>query len=61
TILYAFEVHDRGTYTEPWGGEIPMERFDHLVYEYACHEGNYGMEGVLRGARFEEKLEDDGR
>jgi hypothetical protein len=54
TILYAFEVHDPGTYSEPWGGEIPMERFDDHIYEYACHEGNYGMEGVLLGARYEE-------
>jgi len=54
TILYAFEVHDPGTYSEPWGGEIPMERFDDYIYEYACHEGNYGMEGVLLGARYEE-------
>jgi len=54
TILYEFEVHDPGTYTEPWGGQLPMERFDDMVYEYACHEGNYGLEGVMRGARYEE-------
>lgn len=54
TILYTFEVRDPLTYVEPWGGEIPMERFDDHVYEYACHEGNYGFEGVLRGARYEE-------
>ena len=54
TVLYAFEVHDPRTYVEPWGGEIPMERLDDHVYEYACHEGNYGFEGVLRGARYGE-------
>ncbi len=60
TILYTFEVHDPRTYAEPWGGEIPMERLDGLVYEYACHEGNYGFEGVLRGARYEEAQQAQG-
>ena len=55
TILYEFTVDDPKTYTEPWGGQIPMERFDDRVYEYACHEGNYALEGVLSGARYQER------
>lgn len=54
TILYEFTVEDPATFTEPWGGQIPFMRFDQMLYEYACHEGNYALEGVLRGARFEE-------
>lgn len=59
TILYEFTVEDPTTYVEPWGGEIPFERFDQLLYEYACHEGNYSLAAVLSGARYEERLEAD--
>jgi len=58
TILYEFEVDDPDTYVEAWGGQIPMLRSDGLLYEYACHEGNYSMEGILRGARYQEGSED---
>jgi hypothetical protein len=61
TILYAFTVDDPVMYTEAWGGEIPFERFDDLVYEYACHEGNYALGAVLSGARYEESQADGGR
>ncbi len=54
TILYEFTVDDPTTYTEPWGGEIPFNRFNDLVYEYSCHEGNYALGSVLSGARYEE-------
>ncbi len=54
TILYEFTVDDPTTYTEPWGGEIPFNRFDDFLYEYNCHEGNYSLAGVLSGARYEE-------
>ncbi|HET9948241.1 MAG TPA: hypothetical protein VFQ22_04940 [Longimicrobiales bacterium] len=54
TILYEFTIDDPVMYTEPWGGEIPFKALHDLVYEYACHEGNYALEGVLRGARYEE-------
>ena len=56
TILYEFEVDDPDTYVETWGGQIPMLRGDVLLYEYSCHEGNYAMEGILRGARYQESL-----
>ncbi len=55
TILYEFEVNDPRTYSAPWGGEIPWERFDGQIYEYACHEGNYALSNVLSGARYEER------
>ena len=62
TILYEFTIEDPTTYTEVWGGEIPLKKFDDLVYEYACHEGNYALASVLSGARYEEKeAERDGR
>ena len=57
TILYEFTVEDPTTYTEPWGGEIPFKRFEDLLYEYACHEGNYSLYGVLSGARYQETIE----
>ncbi len=53
TILYEFTIEDPA-YTQPWGGEIPFERFDDLVYEYACHEGNYALMNILSGARYQE-------
>lgn len=56
TILYEFEVDDPDTYVETWGGQMRMLRAEGLVYEYSCHEGNYAMEGILRGARYQEGL-----
>jgi hypothetical protein len=49
-IFYSFTVDDPDSYTQPWTAELtfyPQER----LYEYACHEGNYGLEGILAGAR----------
>jgi len=51
TLLYSFVVDDPNTWTQPWGGEYPWPATDERVYEYACHEGNYAMEGILKGAR----------
>ncbi len=55
TLLYTFTVTDPTTWTKPWTVEFPMRRSDLPLYEYACHEGNYGMEGTLSGARAIEK------
>ena len=55
TILYEFTVDDPTTYTEPWGGEIPMKALHGQLYEYACHEGNYSLAGILSGARYQER------
>jgi len=55
TINYRFTVTDPTTFTAPFTGEIPFQAMDELIYEYACHEGNYAMSNVLSGARNEEK------
>jgi hypothetical protein len=54
-LLYRFTVEDPTAWTAPWTGEIPLTRIDGLLYEYACHEGNRGMENILRAARQEMK------
>ena len=43
TILYKFTIDDPTTFTETWSGEVPFNRTDELIYEYACHEGNYAL------------------
>jgi hypothetical protein len=55
TLLYQFTIDDETTWAKSWSGEIPMKKVNAPLYEYACHEGNYGMAGVLAGARAEEK------
>jgi hypothetical protein len=55
TISYQFTVTDPTTFTRPWSAEIPMRKAEGLIYEYACHEGNYSLSGILAGARAEEK------
>jgi hypothetical protein len=54
TIRYEFTVDDPGTWTRPWSGEVPMRRIEGPIYEYACHEGNYGLANILRAARVQE-------
>ena len=51
TIDYRFTVDDATTYARPWTAAVPMKSVDEDVFEYACHEGNVGMEGILAGAR----------
>ena len=60
TILYEFTVEDPTMYTQAWGGKIPLKKFDAMLYEYACHEGNYSLAGVLSGARYQERMEAQG-
>lgn len=50
-ILYEFEVSDPVYYTEDWRGQMVFNQSDEKPYEYACHEGNYGLTGILAGAR----------
>jgi hypothetical protein len=54
TLHYAFTVEDRETWTAPWSGEMEVRRQDGPIYEYACHEGNYGLANILRAARVAE-------
>jgi hypothetical protein len=55
TINYEFTIEDPGTFTRPFSGEMPFKRLPELVYEYACHEGNYALDNILRGARAQER------
>ena len=55
TLLYEFTVDDPTAFTKSWSGAIPMTRSSEPIYEYACHEANYAMGGILRGARAQEK------
>ena len=54
TMTYEFTVDDPETFARPWTARIPMMRAKGPLFEYACHEGNYGLEGSLAGARAEE-------
>ena len=51
TLLYEATMDDASTWTQPWTFEVTMFRTEEPVYEYACHEGNIGMDGILAGAR----------
>jgi hypothetical protein len=55
SIRYRFTVEDPASFTAPWSGELYLLRSTERLFEYACHEANYSMELVLRGARAEEK------
>jgi hypothetical protein len=54
TLRYEITVNDPDTWTKPWSLMIPLQRSAQPVYEYACHEGNYGLAGILAGARADE-------
>ncbi|MXZ72329.1 MAG: hypothetical protein F4Z04_12625 [Acidobacteria bacterium] len=55
TIHYEVTFHDETTWTRPWTVMIPLRRSPDPLFEYACHEGNLGMEGILAGYRAEER------
>jgi hypothetical protein len=50
-IVYQFTVEDANLYSQPWTAELSFHAGDGQMYEYACHEGNYAMPGILAGAR----------
>jgi hypothetical protein len=54
-LQYEITIDDPATWTKPWSLMIPLKRANHPLYEYACHEGNYGLAGILAGARVEEQ------
>jgi hypothetical protein len=56
-ITYAFTVEDSKLYTRPWSGETVMLRTGEQMFEFACHEGNYGLANILSGARAVERRE----
>ena len=55
TVRYEFTLEDPETWTRPWTAVVPMKRTPGPLFEYACHEGNYSMAGILGGARAEER------
>jgi len=57
TLLYRFTIDDPATWTKPWTGEYSWPTSSGPIYEYACHEGNYAMKDILKGARLREKEE----
>jgi hypothetical protein len=50
-VLYQFRVEDPSTWDTSWGGEYEFTASKGRIFEYACHEGNYALEGILSGAR----------
>jgi hypothetical protein len=54
TLKYEITIDDPGTWTKPWSLMIPLRQSPVPVYEYACHEGNHGLAGILAGARAQE-------
>jgi hypothetical protein len=54
-LRYQFTVSDPTSWNEPWGGEYEFAPLKGVVYEYACHEGNYALPGILAGARAAER------
>lgn len=53
-ILYAYTVEDPATFSRPWRGEMPLHRSSEPMFEFACHEGNYSLPGILAGGRQQE-------
>ena len=51
TVMYEYTVEDPNNLTAPWTATMPLRRTDGPMFEYACHEGNIGMEGIMAGAR----------
>ena len=56
TLLYQVRIEDPTTWTRPWTVQIPMTPNDEGFFEYACHEGNHGLQGILKGSRLDDKL-----
>ena len=48
-------MEDPDVFTAPFTGELPFTKIDEMVYEYACHEGNYAMSNILSGERSKER------
>lgn len=51
TLNYDFTITDPKTWAQPWSAKLPLQRTDEPVFEYACHEGNYGLVGIMEGWR----------
>ena len=58
TLMYDVTVEDQNTWDQPWSYRIPMTKNQYPIYEYACHEGNYGLYNIMAGAREKESAMD---
>lgn len=56
SIVYRFTVDDPAMWTTPWSGELVMRKWDGPIFEYGCHEGNYGLTFILGAAREQERI-----
>jgi hypothetical protein len=61
TLEYQLTFDDPTVWTRPWTMMIPLKRSDAPIYEYACHEGNHSLQGILSGARVLEKEQAAGK
>ena len=59
TLMYEVTVNDPTAWTQPWTYQVPMQKSEQPLYEYACHEGNYGLYNILAGARQKEEAEEE--
>ena len=55
TLDYQFTVDDPTTWTKPWTAAVPIAKTEGEIFEFACHEGIYGLPNILSGARADEK------
>jgi hypothetical protein len=55
SLKWEITVDDPGAWSKPWSAMVPLRQSKDAIFEYACQEGNYGMQGILAGARAEEK------
>ena len=60
TLGYTFTIDDPETWTRPWSGALPYARTDGPMFEFACHEGNYGLLNIMAGSRAEEAAGSEG-
>ena len=60
TLEYDFTVNDPLSWDEPWSAKFPLRESADPIYEYACHEGNHGLVGILAGWRYQESLGNNG-
>ena len=54
-VVTVHVIDDPETFTRPWSGELPFKALNDLIFEYACHEGNYALSNVLSGERAQER------
>ena len=58
TLLYEYTIHDADSFARSWSVAVPMKTSEEPLYEYACHEGNYGMLNLMLSARAEDRKQE---